>query len=782
MASNNSSPTAAQSTLNAFQQELFTIMNNLQTQANNEATTEASAFSKYLKEEEALVAKSIDFGGPSPNFTYPTWEGSTAPNGSKSYEKVFNKIITKTLSQKTASQEEHALMLSELQTNLVNVFKKTFLGITPAPSTSLEIMKWVQDSIISANSLLDVSGQEGLVNAMTDTILGSNPSLPSGTTFDKAASGGTSFQTWVKNQLKAYYKQQKKKNNSSVNVQELTNQILKQLSTTIKKYKLSSEDSIKQWVQTTISTLPPAIKVSNFQKDELIGALELQVGKMFPQPDASFFYSNLQEILLQNIFNPPKAAMSSPSVIAPQQLSVLLINTNSSTGGDGSLQAVVTGGTAPYEFSWEREGADDFDHDQNDAGDVRTKCDAGNYTVYVVDSAGSKAKGSGTLFKSSLALKMPNPVTNVKSYGENNGQATVVVSGGTAPYKFSWYNPKTDKTEAGTTDADGTSNSAKDLAASTYTVVVTDKNKSTANIQVSISEPKFDAGNGLKSVIEQILRNNYVYDPSSIAGSLEHAIEKIVQIAIAYTFNNLAEFGAQGQLMSSTYDYQMISRVSDYTMALINALEKDYEVNIPKNSANALTAAQDITSAAVAFRNFAISLTDLESAFDSENNHITNPTSAAGKNYNQIKNLITNNANPYVKTLEDLGETAYLSTKTSNVPLVKTAELNAVKLASSTAGLNTSLSKLLTSEQAAAIAALKNMKDNAKANFGVVYQNYNREAENYFTQLDNYISANQDFNLDIFQLESIQNAINSVSTAIATGVKHGGYTKINAKS
>lgn len=800
--STSSTPTTAQSTLSAFQQELFTIMNNLQTQANNDGTTESAAFNKFLQAEESLVAKSVDFGGPSPNFTYPTWTGTSGPNGSKSYLTAFTKVIHTVLSQKTASEAEAALLLTELQTNLENEFKQTLTGsnivkdkITD-PTYNQDLILWIQDSIFASSAYLSVDEQEGLANYMTKSVFtaitNKTPdALPSGTTYSKAGNSTKSYSTWVSDQLEAYYKSVTSKGSSNANIDKLTQSILSQLQKSLVQYNSSSEDSIRQWVQTTISTLPSSIKVTNFQKDELVGALEQQVGKMFPQPDASFFYTNMQEILMQNIFNPPVAATTPPTSV-PKPLSVDLVNVNG-TGTDGTLTAVVTGGDFPvgqaqvYTYAWQNtsKGVKNPDMTTNTATpNVQTGLAPGTYEVYVTDGNGNTASASAQIFASGPAIALSGSVTNVSVSGGNDGAATVAGTGGKKSLTYEWYNKTTDSKVPTPNDTTTTMNT---LPAGTYEVTVTDGKGSTANLIFTITQPSYSTSNGIDYVVNQVLTDNGYYDPT-LKSNMINAIEKVVQVAISYTFNNLSEYGAQGQLMSSTYDYQMISRVSDNTTALVKALEADYQVNIPQNSSNALAAAQDVTAAAVAFRNFANSLSEISGAFKSENNHGPNPNAsskankAAGLNYTKIKNLIENNSNTYVKTLDDLGNTAYLSNSSSNVPLVKTAELNAVKLASSTAGLNTSLNKLLTSEQAAAITALKNMKDNAEANFNSVYQNYKTQATAYFAELDSYITANQSFNLDMYQLDSVNSALTNIANAMATGVKHGGYSDINAKS
>ncbi|MFM7822949.1 MAG: beta strand repeat-containing protein, partial [Bacteroidota bacterium] len=61
-------------------------------------------------------------------------------------------------------------------------------------------------------------------------------------------------------------------------------------------------------------------------------------------------------------------------------------------------------------------------------------------------------------------------------FGENNGSATIIATGGTSPYSFQWSNGQT-------------SQSASSLAAGTYTVSVTDANGCTSTGSVQVLQP-----------------------------------------------------------------------------------------------------------------------------------------------------------------------------------------------------------------------------------------------------------------------------------------------------
>ncbi|MGW8123323.1 PKD domain-containing protein [Roseivirga echinicomitans] len=132
-------------------------------------------------------------------------------------------------------------------------------------------------------------------------------------------------------------------------------------------------------------------------------------------------------------------------------------------GNDGSIDLTVTGGTAPYSYSW------DSGQSQADIQDLM----AGTYTITVTDNNGCKLQETIVIGEPAAALAIAETVTDISCFGVNNGSIALVPSGGTAPYTYSWSNGKT------TRDIFG-------LSPGAYEVTVTDANgcflKETFNI------------------------------------------------------------------------------------------------------------------------------------------------------------------------------------------------------------------------------------------------------------------------------------------------------------
>ncbi|MDB5284536.1 MAG: hypothetical protein JWO06_3611, partial [Bacteroidota bacterium] len=105
--------------------------------------------------------------------------------------------------------------------------------------------------------------------------------------------------------------------------------------------------------------------------------------------------------------------------------------TNTTCFGDstGSLCATATGGTLPYAYQW--------------TGNLTTAClnnlAAGSYTITITDAMGCGASNTGV-------VGQPTQVTGSftsqpGTCGQCNGQVSLAVSGGVAPYLYSlWYN------------------------------------------------------------------------------------------------------------------------------------------------------------------------------------------------------------------------------------------------------------------------------------------------------------------------------------------------------
>jgi len=141
----------------------------------------------------------------------------------------------------------------------------------------------------------------------------------------------------------------------------------------------------------------------------------------------------------------------------------------SCTANTGTATANVTGGTAPYSYSWNTSPVQTTQTAINLA--------VGNYTVTVTDNAGCIASQNVSISAANAPTASITTSQNSTCFGSNNGTATVSATGGTAPYSYSW------------SPTGGNNATASNLSPNIYTVTVTDDAGCSTTQQVTITEP-----------------------------------------------------------------------------------------------------------------------------------------------------------------------------------------------------------------------------------------------------------------------------------------------------
>jgi PKD repeat protein/subtilisin-like proprotein convertase family protein len=117
---------------------------------------------------------------------------------------------------------------------------------------------------------------------------------------------------------------------------------------------------------------------------------------------------------------------------------------------NGSITLSLNGGINPYSFLW----------NNGSTAMSRTGLVPGTYTVTITDGAPCSRVYSYVITQPAAALSASTSVTQSKC-NLSNGAVTVIPSGGTSPYSYSWSNGASTATNS-------------NLAPGTYTVVVTD--------------------------------------------------------------------------------------------------------------------------------------------------------------------------------------------------------------------------------------------------------------------------------------------------------------------
>jgi hypothetical protein len=108
---------------------------------------------------------------------------------------------------------------------------------------------------------------------------------------------------------------------------------------------------------------------------------------------------------------------------------------------DGGATSTVSGGMAPYSYAWKRlEGA--IGYSAMGTSEHLSGVGGGLYRLVVTDSLGAVDSASVMLTEPGPLMVMPQ-VMHLTCAGMTNGSATLMVTGGVAPYTYAWSNSDT---------------------------------------------------------------------------------------------------------------------------------------------------------------------------------------------------------------------------------------------------------------------------------------------------------------------------------------------------
>jgi hypothetical protein len=147
------------------------------------------------------------------------------------------------------------------------------------------------------------------------------------------------------------------------------------------------------------------------------------------------------------------------------------LTNESAKGNDGSIAVTISGGTGAYSYKWST-GATTKD---------LSGLSAGSYTLTVTDANNCQAAITVVLSKTTEPtvvnpLSLNSSFKNITCNGMSNGAASVTVTGGVAPYTYTWSTGQTTAAVEG-------------LAAGNYTVTVTDKAGTKKTASFTLTQP-----------------------------------------------------------------------------------------------------------------------------------------------------------------------------------------------------------------------------------------------------------------------------------------------------
>lgn len=151
----------------------------------------------------------------------------------------------------------------------------------------------------------------------------------------------------------------------------------------------------------------------------------------------------------------------------PTALAITSVTTDALCWGDcnGTIDATVTGGTAPYLYNWVPQGIG--------AGPLVTNLCAGTYVLDITDANGCTEQAQITVNEPDSLQLTPSAIPSTCS--QANGAGSVAVVGGTPAYNWLWPNNQTTPNGSG-------------LPAGTHNVLVTDDNGCTSSVAVVVTD------------------------------------------------------------------------------------------------------------------------------------------------------------------------------------------------------------------------------------------------------------------------------------------------------
>lgn len=231
-------------------------------------------------------------------------------------------------------------------------------------------------------------------------------------------------------------------------------------------------------------------------------------------------------------------------IFEPSELAIIINTIPVLCNGDsnGSASAVVTGGTAPYSYSWSNGGF----------SENTTNLPEGEVTLTVLDF-------NNCPIVSSAFVSAPTPLlVNVADFSTNadgTGQVDLEVTGGTAPYSFLWTTGAI--TEDVTLPANA-SNSAQ----------VTDANGCVETTEIFITPTLVDSNDRLKLEMYPNPTQGPLYIVSEEKSMLRiySAIGNLVHECIVYPGKQLLSLE---KLNAGSYTIQVVNDRGSFTQSLI---------------------------------------------------------------------------------------------------------------------------------------------------------------------------------------------------------------------
>ncbi len=147
------------------------------------------------------------------------------------------------------------------------------------------------------------------------------------------------------------------------------------------------------------------------------------------------------------------------AVNAAPVLATAAANISCATANNGAIDITVSSEVTPFAFTWSN----------GSTTEDLSNLSPGTYALTVTDGCGQTSTTSATILEPATLASTVGTITPTSCSADADGAIDITVTGGTTPYSYAWSNG-------------GTLEDNANLAASTYSVVVTDANGCTAEL------------------------------------------------------------------------------------------------------------------------------------------------------------------------------------------------------------------------------------------------------------------------------------------------------------
>ncbi|MFC5049185.1 hypothetical protein ACFPK9_00935 [Rubritalea spongiae] len=788
--------------------DLFSVIDDLGKQQNAELASEDAALTAFLTAETNLSNATTQFAGPSPRFNAPTWEGSTANPKRASYKKEFTPIIQDVLSAPTAQSDEMAIAEQQLEIaikeafqqqaqskNLVQGGKLTFKDDTRA-------MQWVADTIISLSGTIPEDVQTNLanamilrINAMTANTLYAN--LQSETDYWRTitaleVSGGstTGYLETAIGQVEVYLMNLWSSNSDAKSLD---------MSTITANTNALIKDSIQDSnAQEAFTALSPS-ELSYFQNRILKAASKALKALPNPAPTTAP-QDNNYKLVTQALTNYSKTSNNPFLKAFPQA--------KGEPSWDGDFWAIVesalVGSPAASEAAKQAKLNQILSALQtnyktlprnplNPNEPITDETEITNWVENTITTLASKkvvTQAQEDMLKSGLIdevmqlFPIPDKISFYETFQDNLVDALLNSPElTTSTTTLEDTNPEANKKET-KDDPDKAKNLNEAKKSETKKIKSSDGTglrhtintvAGTANLQTLAQGVINNLKPGQQNYVAEVIADpNLSKQLESVSKALTSALldetKKIVDKAVNSVFIGLSEQGIQGQMISTSYDYQLINRISNYTSTLLEQLDKHYDEDVPANSSESIAAAQAITAASVSYKNYADDLHALSQSYEDAGS-ITNAES--GRSTQQLDiyfkgNKSTGTEAEWAASLDDIADAVYGSSSNKEA-LILTAEYDAVRLAADAAGFSSNLNDEFLQDRTSAEAALNSLRTNAEQLFKTAQSSYDKLSGEYFDALSTYTASKETYLIDEALSTAYSSALAGLTSIMETG-------------